>query len=212
MIRTALIAALLIVFGGGFGNYLRYAQRQPDAGPDLARIPYELPGYTSEERRFSDVSYEVLAADTTTLRLVRDTSGTASWFFVAYFGSQQYGHQIHSPRHCLPGGGWTIREHGAVPVQLGGTEVPVNRLLIEHARKQQVMLYWFVTRSGPVANEFGLKFDLMVNALLLQPTDAAMVRVTTPLGDGDLTAATARAADLLRAVYPDLQRSLPFDT
>ena len=214
MKRTALLSLALIAIFGAFGNYLRYSHPRPKTGPQFSRIPFQLDGYSGEERRFPSGDYEVLKADTSTLRLYHSRAGADTWLFVAYFSSQKYGSQIHSPKHCLPGGGWQIAQHDNVsmPITREGP-ITVNRMLITNGNERQLMFYWFETRSGTITNEFGLKFDLARNSLLLRPTDAAFVRYTVPIEPGEsIKGVTAEAMDFLTAFQPAIMQALPFSS
>lgn len=212
--KAIVIAAVLLALGGAFGNYLRYTEETPHRPADYSVIPNNTERYSGVERRFSETSYEVLRADTTTLRRYVGPDGEVYWLFVAYFESQKYGSQIHSPKHCLPGGGWQILQHEdyALPLPDGSTK-NINRLVIADRGNQQLMLYWFETRGGDIRNEFGLKFDLVMNSLLFRPTDAAIVRLTLPLRREDtIASATKRAETFLQTFYPAIAQALPFDS
>jgi len=212
MTRSVLCASALIVIGGAAAGYLRYAEALPDREPSFDRVPLQAGGFTGEERRFSDESYDILQADTSILRLYTDDHGTAVWLFVGYFGSQKYGSQIHSPKHCLPGSGWKI-----VRIEPYDLEIPgaghrrVNRLVIAEREHLDLMFYWYETRGGVIRNEFGLKWDLMVNSLFLRPTDAALIRLNLPLrGYDDIDAGSLRALGFLEHFLPAVEQALPF--
>jgi len=210
--RIILVITVLILLGGSAGWYLRYVESIPDRGPDFSLIPIEDGGYFGDEHRFSDQSYEVLQADTSTLRLYTDESETAVWLFIGYFDSQKYGSQIHSPRHCLPGGGWKITRIEPFELEVDGAgKRRVNRLVIADRDRVDLMFYWYETRGGAIRSEFDLKWDLMMNSLRLRPTDAAIVRINLPLrGYEDIDAGTERALRFLRVYLPAIERSLPF--
>ena len=210
MRAAAVIAAVLILAAGIFGNYLRFAEEMPDRPPDFSAIPYRLEHFSGEERRFGEWSYEILQADTTTLRLYRGNEGIEAWLFIGYFESQKYGSQIHSPKHCLPGSGWYIESLSSFELPLEGDSKTVNRLLIREGAVREVMFYWFETRGGAVRDEFALKLDLAFNSLLFRPSDAAFVRLTLPAVDGDLGYADSTAVALLQELHPYLMRALPF--
>jgi EpsI family protein len=210
--KKAFVAVAVLVVFGGFGTFLRSHQARPDRPPDFGRIPYTVGAFVGGEQRFDDYAYDILKADTTTLRSYRTIEGSSFWLFVAYFSSQKYGAQIHSPKHCLPGGGYRIMsiEPYAIPLENGKT-LAVNRLLIASPKRQELMFYWYETRSGVISGEYGLKFDLMKNSVLLLPTDAAICRVTMPLAlSADLKAASQAMTDFVRLLYPDIQKALPF--
>ncbi|MEE8576864.1 MAG: exosortase C-terminal domain/associated protein EpsI [candidate division Zixibacteria bacterium] len=214
MNRTHWLAISILLIGGIFGNYLRYTEHMPDQSPNFQEIPYQLGQYSGVEQRFEKFAYEVLQADTTTLRKYSDLTGRKYWLFVAYFESQKYGSQIHSPKHCLPGGGWQIDSHESFEVELSeGTTSAINRLVIADRDRRQLMFYWYESRSGMISGEFSLKFDLVLNSMMLRPTDAAMVRLNMTIGENDtVESATELALKFLRDYYPSLSQALPFDS
>ncbi len=212
MKSAVVLSTVLIVTGGLCGNYLRFSSQMPDSTPSFSRIPYDPNGYFGQERRFSDASYDVLKADTTTLRLYRAYDGTPLWLFIAYFSSQKYGGQIHSPKHCLPGEGWRIEKQERFRLRFSdGVSREINRVVVAEGEKKQLMFYWFETRGGPVSDEFELKWDLMKNSLLLRPTDAAFIRLSVPLEQTTVEQATDRAVDFLNTFHGHLKEALPFN-
>ncbi|MBN1211781.1 MAG: EpsI family protein [candidate division Zixibacteria bacterium] len=212
MKKAVIIVSVFLIVGGGFGNYLRYIEQTPDRPANFDNIPFELDGFVGAEERFAEDSYDILKADTTTLRHYVDSLDYQYWLFIAYFSSQKYGSQIHSPKHCLPGGGWKIISLEPYELKLENAPVKnINRLLIAERDRKQLMLYWFETRGGTIRNEFALKGDLVVNSLLLHPTDAAIVRLTLPLAPGeDFDAATERAVAFFNAFRGAIDKALPF--
>lgn len=207
-----LIVSLVILAGGAGANLLRYSRSEPQQWAKFEVIPYEYDGYQGEERRFSEQAYQILQADTTTLRLYQSPEGQPIWLFIGYFESQKYGSQIHSPRNCLPGSGWKIANHVPYTLDLGNGRVKVvNRLIITRNQQRSLMLYWFETRGGSIRNEYALKLDLVKNSLLFRPTDAAFIRVNLPLSDGDDIDSVADCAlAFLGRFYPAIEQALPF--
>jgi EpsI family protein len=212
MKQQAIILAAVILIAGIFGNFLRFVEQMPDQPADFGKIPMSTDGYLAEEHRFSELSYDVLQADTTTLRRYIGPDGESLWLFIAYFSSQKYGSQIHSPKHCLPGGGWLIEHIEPYKLVLdNGPARDINRLIIAEADRKELMFYWFETRGGSIRNEFGLKFDLMKNSLVLRPTDAAIIRLTLAIEPGEnIDAATARAVEYFNVFMPSITEALPF--
>lgn len=207
-----IIVLVVLTLFGAFGSYLRFTEHGSDEMAQFSEIPMTTADYFGEEQRFSEESYEILQADTTTLRLYVDYEGNKYWLFVAYFASQEYGSQIHSPRHCLPGGGWKIENIEPFDLKLADNSSKlINRLSISIDQHRQLMLYWFETRGGTIREEFGLKLDLMKNSLLLRPTDAAIVRLTVPVNIGeDFESATRRALGFFDTFHPTVMKALPF--
>ena len=205
------LAIALIIVGGIFGNILRYTGRLPDKGPDFSLIPGQLEQYVGKEIVLDESTYEVLKADTSIFRDYVGSDQSRDNLFVAYFKSQKYGSQIHSPKHCLPGGGWRIETIRPYRLKLpDGTSKEVNLLTITNGEYKSVMFYWYQTRSGSIRSEYGLKLDLVKNSLLFRPTDAAIIRLTVDAPEGDIKQAVARGVRFLDTFYPYIAKSLPF--
>lgn len=211
MKKAIIISCVFVLLGGAFGNFLRFSRAQPSNRPNFDVIPLATDLYFGEEHRFADFQYEILKADISTLRVYRGPEGIPYSMFIAYFSSQEYGSQIHSPKHCLPGGGWTIQRHETVTIPVdGANSIVANRLLITESDRNQLMYYWFETRRGSLTSEFGLKIDLAINSLLLRPTDAAFVRITIPIEGHDMKTADQRAIRFIQQFYQPINRALPF--
>jgi len=125
----------------------------------------------------------VLAADAALQRVYRRPGGAEVWLFVAYFAQQQVNSQIHSPRHCIPGGGWRVGFVRPEVLEMGAARRPATRMRIQRDGHAQDVFYWFTTRGGTTAGEFPLKWDLVRNSLAGRPTDAFFVRYNAPTAD-----------------------------
>jgi len=205
------VPALVVLASGLYARALRSHEVAAPNGADLGAIPASLAPWEGTDVRFDPRIYQVLSADTTLMRYYRDPGGAGDmWVFVAYFHSQRTGAQIHSPKNCLPGGGWNILARRPVPLEVGGGRAAVNRFLIGRGDERQVVYYWFLTRSGVITDEYALKLDLMRNALLRRPTDAAFIRLSTPLLRSGTEATDALTARFMARLAPALTQALPF--
>lgn len=132
--------------------------------------------------------------------------------YVAYYQSQRKGSSIHSPRSCIPGGGWVIADHRLTSVSgiPGKQDLKVNMLVIENAGARLLVYYWFDQRGRVLTNEYLAKWFLFYDSLTLQRTDGALVRLTTEIPNGqDISQAEERLRDFTRDFYPLLQRHVP---
>ena len=122
--------------------------------------------------------------------------------YVAFYGHQSAGVSPHSPKVCMPGGGWGITRFNVVE----GPLHPVNEVVIEQQGEKQLVRYWFVERGEPMVNEYRRKWHLLKDAMLTGRTDGALVRITTPvLPTEQMADARARLQDLeLRVAEPIL--------
>lgn len=135
--------------------------------------------------------------------------------YVTWYDSQRKdaATAAHSPRSCLPGGGWQITSFG--PVDIGdpgeiGQPLTVNRAVIEQGRSRQLVYYWFHQRGRTLTNEYIVKWYLFQDAVLLNRTDGAMIRVTTAVPpDRPIEEADSRLQTFLAELRPDLVAHLP---
>ncbi|MFC1772747.1 VPLPA-CTERM-specific exosortase XrtD [Pseudomonadota bacterium] len=143
----------------------------------------------------------------------RSPEGQAVNFYVAYYGSQKKGESAHSPKSCIPGGGWGIVSHEQKEVSLGGKGVPplsVNRLLIQKGEYRRLVYYWFHGRGRNITNEYMVKWYIFWDALNRNRTDGALVRLTANMAPGEeIGEAEARLADFARAVLNPLDKYVP---
>jgi EpsI family protein len=144
------------------------------------------------------------------MRRYVDPAGHPAWLYVGYWQSRRKGADIHSPRNCLPGGGWDPVEGGRLTISIAGSASPivVNRYLIQKDQQMQVVIYWFQTQGKVVAGEVEAKLDLMRSAMLMNRTDGALVRISSPVS-GTPRETTERLVSYVQSIYPVLREYLP---
>ena len=134
-------------------------------------------------------------------------------FYSAYYDSQVKGESAHSPRACLPGGGWVIADHSisVVPgVEVNGNPLPVNRVVIQKGEYAQLVYYWFQQRGRIITSEYMVKWYLFWDSLTKNRTDGALVRYTAFKNPGeDMEATEQRLISFVRASSEPLRRHIP---
>jgi len=139
--------------------------------------------------------------------------GSSVNFYVAYYASQRKGQSAHSPRTCIPGGGWEItslRTMEAPTNDAATASLHVNRLVIQKADAKQIVYYWFKQRDRIVTNEYLVKWFLMWDALTKQRTDGALIRLSAAVQPGQDEGEVDRVLlDFTKAVNPFISRYVP---
>lgn len=140
--------------------------------------------------------------------------GDGRWvnFYVAYYASQRSGVSPHSPSVCIPGNGWQITrfERTRFNDDAQRLTLPYNRVVIERESQKQIVYYWFVQRGRKIENEWLSKWHLLTDAIFMNRTDGALVRLTTPLYPGETERdADRRLQTFLRELEPRLAGYLP---
>jgi EpsI family protein len=152
----------------------------------------------------------VLKVNDYLMRRYVDANGRSIWLYIGYWATQRRGAQIHSPKNCLPGGGWEPIEASRITIKLAPPYPPieVNRYLIQKDRAMQVVLYWYQAQGRPVASELGAKVAMVRSAIMSRRTDGALVRVSSPVM-GTAAETTARLVLYVQGLYPVLGEYLP---
>jgi EpsI family protein len=165
---------------------------------------------------FTPEILDVLGVDEYLNRIYESNRALAS-LYIGYYESQRQGDTIHSPLNCLPGSGWepVSKSYVSIPVETDGqapTNITVNQYVIQKGLDRQVVLYWYQSHGRVIANEYRSKIFMVYDAVRLNRSDAALVRVVSPLVGAD-PGAEARAADqaaaFVKTMFPLLDRYLP---
>ena len=170
-------------------------QHQP-----LSTFPAQLGSWSSTDIPMDKDTLAVLGPGEFLERVYEDPSGRmpAVDLFLAYFGSQRTGDTIHSPQHCLPGAGWNPEQKQIVTMALPGhAPFPANLYVISKGDSRRLVLYWYWAHDRGVASEYWAKYYLVADAIRMNRSDGALVRITMPM----LPAETPEAAE---------ERMLPF--
>lgn len=138
------------------------------------------------------------------------TGQGAANLFVAAFRTQRNGKTPHSPKNCLPGSGWERISAGEMTIDVGrAAPITVNRYVVAYGSQRDLVLYWYQSRDRVVADEYKAKFWVMADAIRLNRTDTALVRVIVPLANKDEAQAQATATDFVKSFYSTLLDYLP---
>jgi len=132
--------------------------------------------------------------------------------YVAFYASQRKGASVHSPRSCIPGGGWEVQSIEQQSLETPGLaeEFIVNRVLIQKGDSRQLVYYWFQQRGRIITNEYLAKWFIFWDALTKNRTDGALVRVTIPVTEADgLIGAEASLQKFIADFYPLVSEYIP---
>jgi EpsI family protein len=176
-------------------------------------FPSELGDRVAHRGTLEGVYLDTLKLDDYLMADYSDGHSPAVNLYVAYYKSQRKGEAIHSPRSCLPGGGWQLSDFDqrALPeVKIKGRALRVNRSLIALGNERQLVYYWFEQRGRLLTNEFAVKWYLFWDAVTRHRTDGALVRVMTSISAGGNEAdADRRLIDLTMHLAPLLSNYVP---
>ena len=179
----ALITILILTGTLVFARMHEYREQVP-ALQSMRYFPMEIDGWKGTRQPLeSDVLKELDLTDYVWADYRNDKSRDVN-FYMAYYASQRKGESIHSPETCLPGGGWLFKQAGTVkltPPRPDMAPLVVNRAVMQKLDYRQVVYYWFPQRGRNLTNAYQLKFFTFWDALTINRTDGALVRLITPV-------------------------------
>jgi len=179
----------------------------------LAAIPAQLGAWDGKDVNISTDVLDVLGHGDFLSRLYHTDAGRTPdiELFIAYFPSQRFGDTIHSPQHCLPGSGWLPLESTKVELSFAGhAPFSANRYVIAKGEDRRLVLYWYLGRNRPIANEYWARFYLFVDSFRLNRTDGSLIRLITPLrSNEDLGSAQQRLVSLAGHFMPNIELYVP---
>jgi EpsI family protein len=216
MSARSLILAVLFVATSLFLARASRAEPTP-IRQSLAELPIVIGEWQGRLRPdFPKTILDILGVDDYTTRSYVGR-GRSLGLYIGYHSTQRHGDTIHSPLNCLPGAGWTPVAQGRATLTVSDAsgarrEIEVNRVVIERGLDRQLVLYWYQSHGRVVASEYWGKIYTVVDAIRLNRTDAALVRVIAPVTSRearDLEEADAAARAFVEELFPQLGRHLP---
>jgi len=206
------LAALLIVSAALVLQARQHNEVFPSRLP-LQSFPRQLQGWSGSDITIDTETLQILGAGEFLLRLYKDQEKPQPdiGLFIAYFPSQRAGDTIHSPRHCLPGAGWTpIRSDQITLTMPGHVPFPANRYVIAKGDARQIVLYWYWAHDRGVASEYWAKFFLVADSLKMNRSDGALVRIMTPMYPNEtVDTAEQRLLPFASGILPLLNEYIP---
>ena len=204
----------LVVLGGTALLAQSLGSREADspARKDFADFPVAIGEWQGRPDKLENIYLDILKLDDYVIMDYVGPQGGRVNFYIAWYASQTKGESAHSPRSCLPGGGWQIAslEQKTLDAVSAGKPIQANRVEIKRGEYTQLVYYWFQGRGRTITNEYMVKWYLFWDALTRNRTDGALVRLTTMVAPGeDLDKAENRLEEFTRQVSGVLEEYVP---
>jgi EpsI family protein len=202
----AMVVALAAATGGL--HALSHGEPVPLSDP-LKDFPSDLGAWHGSDVPLDASILKVAAVDDYLNRVYRSSDGKTMGLYVGYYKSQQTGDAIHSPKNCLPGSGWEPVTAGHLNLSLpDGSLAPVNLYVIEKGLDRQLVLYWYQSHGRIIASEYWAKLYMVHDAIRMNRTDSALVRIVMPFKQ-DRQAAQERAVAFAQQMLAPLASFIP---
>jgi EpsI family protein len=91
-----------------------------------------------------------------------------------------------------------------------GRAITVNRYVIAKGLERRLVLYWYQAHGRLVASEYWAKFYLVTDAIRMNRSDGALVRIITAVDrNEDVEHAQQRAVEFAQVILPSLDSCIP---
>lgn len=205
-------SAVLLLAATALLLHLRANVDHNPPGEPLSLLPAIQAGWTSRDMDIDQETRDVLGAGDFLSRIYsQGAQSPPISLFIGYFPTQRTGQTIHSPKHCLPGSGWVFVSSDSVDlIDASGKSHRVGEYIIANGDARQFVIYWYQAHGRSVASEYMAKIYMVADAIRLNRTDGALVRVITPIASNeDTAAARMRAEAFVKQLAPLLPRFIP---
>lgn len=205
---------IVVLFLAGAAVLLqsRSNSEQIPASEPLSSLPRVIGDWTGNDLHIDQESLNVLGAGSFLSRVYeQDADSPPIDLFVGYFPTQRTGVSIHSPMNCLPGSGWAFQSSRYLNlVDTAGRSHRVGEYIVTNGDDRQFVIYWYQAHGRSIANEYVAKLYLVIDAMKMNRTDGALVRVATPISPLEGQAqARMRAESFTAQLTPMLSRFIP---
>jgi EpsI family protein len=176
-------------------------------------FPSKVGDWYGNEENLDQIYLQALNMSDYALYDYNNKNGEIINFYAVYYASQRSGTSTHSPRTCIPGGGWKltkINNQLLDGINIYNKPLSVNRVVIKRGDSKQLVYYWFQGRGRVTTNEYLVKWYLLVDSLLSGRTDGSLVRITTPITESESESqADQRLYNYIKKLAPELERFIP---
>lgn len=216
LIRASIVTIIMLL-----GALYLARSSQPEETPlreSLTTLPMRIGVWRGENLPNFDSKVEaVLGVDEYANRYYHHNSLPPVSLYVGYYQSQRQGDTMHSPLNCLPGAGWEPIRRERIQLSVPGDagepatkKVEINRLTIQKGLERQVVLYWYQSHNRVVASEYWGKIYTVLDAIRYNRTDAALVRIISPVSNAETEKFSEQAAtEFAEAILPVITGYLP---
>lgn len=203
-VTPSLYAAVVLLIGAAVTLFTNpTADEYRPERQEFVTFPMSFAGWRGTRETMSEEVLDALDLDDYLLADYRSPVAAPINLYVAYYGSQTSGESAHSPRSCIPGGGWQITSLSQVELD---PQTRANRVVIQKGELRQLVYYWFDLHGRNLTNEYLIKWYLFQDGLMLNRSDGALLRLTTPIlaEDGE-----QEADRRLRDFHTEIAKRLP---
>jgi len=210
-LQSALLVAALVATGILSFWLTAGAPRTLDVA-GLRALPAELDGWRAIDLPLDQSVADMLRADANVQRAYLHPQGYVVQVYIGYYGTDRGGTPEHTPDVCYPAQGWKVLRDEVVSTG-GPAAFDVREFEVAQAGEQDLVHFWYRTRAVTgILSTFSLRWHHFVGRVRADRGDGALVRLSTPILDGDVESARQKLRGMDRAVEDELARAWPVES
>jgi EpsI family protein len=204
------LLALLVLVAIAFILHARTSEEILPAHKQISSFPTQIEIWRAKDIPISPEDLAVLGPGEFLMRDYVSSLQPPVNLYIAYFPSQRSHDTIHSPKNCLPGSGWIPVESGHTSIAgITGSVISINRYVVAKGTDRTLVFYWYQAHGRTTPSEYWAKAYLVEDAIRLNRTDGALIRVMTPITDAGEAAGQTRALGFIQQILPSMDAYFP---
>ncbi len=204
------ILFLLVFFLLSSGLYLVHTPRNlivPKI-PELVTIPSQIGAwYGLRDTVFNTPTLDVLRPTDYLMRTYTNSEGIPISLYVGYHDGSASSGPIHSPKNCLPGGGWEFKSIENVNMNAMDSDINIVRAVLTKGGQDMTFYYWYQVRGEIITTDLDMKIAEFIGVVKDQRKDAAFVRIGLTMDTKEEELQVMQ--DFFQNAYPLLKSHLP---
>jgi EpsI family protein len=185
---VAVIALAILLAAISLKFIIAHRSEAAPSRQELSQMPLVLGSWKGKESHLEKDVITALKFNDYFLADYRNESSNVTLnLYIAYYASQRKGASVHSPKTCMPGGGWELSGQQTLNFEnilaTPQASLTVNKVQIQKANTKNIVFYWFQQRGRIITNEYQAKWLIFWDAITRNRTDGALVRVIASYSD-----------------------------
>lgn len=211
--KKVTITVLLLIFGTWFILQNGSSVTAVPIQQSLASFPKTIGEWQMiHSSQSAEDVIEMLGVDDEIYYTYQNHEGKLITLYVGYYSAVGVSGSYHSPKNCLPGGGWGIDKINPYTLGIGiegESKSVISEMLIRSGEQYQIVLYWYQNRGRIIGSEYWEKVYLVLDALRMKRRDGTFVRIMSTVPGDDIAKTSQEAGLFAEQVMKTLESYLP---
>ncbi len=201
---SIVLSILLVTFV--LAMLLRFYQTESTVSVDFSNFPEEVGDWKAEINDVPAFVLDLLKPKEIYSANFTNSDGVRVEVLFDFFITEGSFGGPHSPRNCLPGSGWVLKDSEPQVIFINERSFSIGRIQIQQDQNKQVMDFWYVTNYGETSNDYIFKIYSMLSSLMFEPREVAFIRFIVEDQEESIKALD----DLEKVLVPIIYEHLPF--